>query len=276
MNSIDQLPPDPETTTRESPRGPLSVAAKIDPNPKPPVLVDGLFVHTERPAPGSFHEADIRLPNINCDKCTLQVIQWMGEHRLNATETIATTTARKLRSRPTRRCPSIRVGQDNRAHADRLSALQSQIADEGITHQRLPVLRLEHWKPRSSRRGRRGRARARFCLSASWNSNGYLPGGGLGFAQLHEVIEAGAVGENACVTWNPRTAAGARVWCLRGQTPAVGRPRVASRYQSLTLLNVVRDCTGCSIGDCDFVPRRFFKVRDQRPLPAAKLRRIEA
>src|SRR5438132_661731 len=83
VNSLNQVPPDPETTTRESPRGPLSVAAKIDPDPKPPVLADGLFVHTERPAPGSFHEADIRLPNINCDKCTLQVIQWMGEHALN-------------------------------------------------------------------------------------------------------------------------------------------------------------------------------------------------
>jgi hypothetical protein len=84
VNSRDELPPDPVTTTRESARGPLSVSAKIDPYPKPPVLVDGLFVHTERPAPGSFHEADIRLPNINCDKCTLQIIQWMGEHALNA------------------------------------------------------------------------------------------------------------------------------------------------------------------------------------------------
>jgi len=83
VNSQAELPPDPVTTTRESPRGPLSVSATIDPNPKPPVLADGLFVHTERPAPGSFHEADIRLPNINCEKCTLQIIQWMGEHRLN-------------------------------------------------------------------------------------------------------------------------------------------------------------------------------------------------
>jgi hypothetical protein len=37
-----------------------------------------------RPAPGTFHEADIRLPNISCEKCTLQVIMWMGEHALNA------------------------------------------------------------------------------------------------------------------------------------------------------------------------------------------------
>ena len=83
VNSQDELPPDPETATRETPRGPFSVSAKIDPNPRPPVLADGLFVHTERPAPGSFHETDIRLPNINCERCTLQIIQWMGEHRLN-------------------------------------------------------------------------------------------------------------------------------------------------------------------------------------------------
>jgi hypothetical protein len=83
VNSITELPPDPETTTRASPRGPLSVSAKIDPNPKAPVLADGLFVHTERMPPGSFHEADIRLPNINCEKCTLQIIYWMGEHALN-------------------------------------------------------------------------------------------------------------------------------------------------------------------------------------------------
>lgn len=84
VNSRSELPPDPVTTTRESPRGPLSVLAKIDPNPKPPVLADGLFVHTERPAPGSFHETDLRLPNINCEKCTLQIIMWMGEHALNS------------------------------------------------------------------------------------------------------------------------------------------------------------------------------------------------
>jgi len=83
VNSISELPPDPETATRASPRGPLSVSAKIEDNPTAPVLADGLFVHTERPEPGSFHEADIRLPNINCDKCTLQIIFWMGEHALN-------------------------------------------------------------------------------------------------------------------------------------------------------------------------------------------------
>jgi hypothetical protein len=78
-----ELPADPVATTRESERGPISVSGKIDPAPKPPVLADGLFEHRERPAPGSFFEADIRLPNINCEKCTVQVLQFMEEHGLN-------------------------------------------------------------------------------------------------------------------------------------------------------------------------------------------------
>lgn len=78
-----ELPADPEATTRDTPRGPFSVSGKIDPAPKPPVLVDGLFVHHARPEAGSFWEADVRLPNINCEKCTLQVIQFMEEHPYN-------------------------------------------------------------------------------------------------------------------------------------------------------------------------------------------------
>lgn len=78
-----ELPADPEATTRESPRGPISVSGKIDPKPRPPVLADGLFEHRERPAPGSFFETDIKLPNINCEKCTVQILQFMEEHGLN-------------------------------------------------------------------------------------------------------------------------------------------------------------------------------------------------
>lgn len=79
-----ELPADPEATTRDSPRGPISVSAKIDPNPKPPVLADGLFYHNEKPtAPGRFFETDVKLPNINCDTCTVQIIQFMEEHGLN-------------------------------------------------------------------------------------------------------------------------------------------------------------------------------------------------
>lgn len=78
-----ELPADPVAETRDSPRGPISVSAKIDPAPKPPVLADGLFFHRERPAKDSFWETDIKLPNINCDNCTLQVLQFMEEHGLN-------------------------------------------------------------------------------------------------------------------------------------------------------------------------------------------------
>jgi hypothetical protein len=78
-----ELPADPEAVTREGTRGPISVSGKIDPAPKPPVLADGLFVHRERPAPDTFWETDVKLPNINCDKCTVQIIQFMEEHGLN-------------------------------------------------------------------------------------------------------------------------------------------------------------------------------------------------
>lgn len=77
------LPDDPETVTREGPRGPISVSATIAADPAPPLLADGLFVHTERPAPGTFWEADLRVPNIDCENCVVQVIQWMAEHGYN-------------------------------------------------------------------------------------------------------------------------------------------------------------------------------------------------
>lgn len=77
------LPADPETLTRDGPQGPISVSARIVSNPVPPVLADGLFQHTERPAPGTFWEADLRVPNIDCKDCVVQVIQWMGEHGYN-------------------------------------------------------------------------------------------------------------------------------------------------------------------------------------------------
>jgi len=78
-----ELPADPVAETREGPRGPISVSAKIDPAPKAPVLADGLFFHRERPVADSFWEADVKLPNINCEKCTVQVLQFMEEHGLN-------------------------------------------------------------------------------------------------------------------------------------------------------------------------------------------------
>jgi hypothetical protein len=77
-----ELPADPEDVTREGSRGPISVSGKIDPNPKPPVLVDGLWEHHER-KPAQEFETDVKLPNINCDHCSVQVIQFMEEHGVN-------------------------------------------------------------------------------------------------------------------------------------------------------------------------------------------------
>ena len=84
VNSRSELPPDPEVTTRESPRGPVSVSGKIMSPVAPPVLADGLFVHTEKAPVDSLFETDVRLPNINCAHCTLQIIEFMAEHGHNS------------------------------------------------------------------------------------------------------------------------------------------------------------------------------------------------
>jgi hypothetical protein len=79
VNSRDELPKDPESAVDE--RG-WSVSAKIDPNPKPPVLADGVFPHTTTPRNTEW-KTEVVLPNLNCEKCTLQVIQFMAQHALN-------------------------------------------------------------------------------------------------------------------------------------------------------------------------------------------------
>ncbi len=81
VNSRAELPPDPEVTTKEGTRGPSSVSAVIQQTPSIPVLMDGLFVHTMKPA--DPFETDVPLPNISCPKCTLQIIEFMAEHGLN-------------------------------------------------------------------------------------------------------------------------------------------------------------------------------------------------
>lgn len=83
VNSMTELPPDPVATTRDSERGPISVSGEIQNPPQIPVLADGLFYHNERPAERQTFEADIRLPNIDCDHCILQVVQFMEEHAYN-------------------------------------------------------------------------------------------------------------------------------------------------------------------------------------------------
>jgi len=84
VNSPTELPPDPQTATRDGERGPISVSATIQNPPQIPVLADGLFVHSTRPSgPMEPFETDIVIPNISCKKCTLQVVQFMAEHAFN-------------------------------------------------------------------------------------------------------------------------------------------------------------------------------------------------
>ena len=76
------LPPDPEAVVEDTPRGMRSSGANIIRNPVPPLIADGLWAHSERPAAGTNlkWDTDIDIPNITCEKCTLQIIQFMAEH----------------------------------------------------------------------------------------------------------------------------------------------------------------------------------------------------
>ena len=81
VKSLDELPPDPVAVVKETPKGPWSISGAIQSNPQIPVLADGLFLHHARPA--DPYETDVQLPNINCEKCTLQIIQFMEDHAYN-------------------------------------------------------------------------------------------------------------------------------------------------------------------------------------------------
>jgi hypothetical protein len=81
VNSRSELPPDPKVFTRDTDKGPWSVASPIQTSPEAPVLADGLFAHTARQS--EPFETDIQLPNIHCEKCTLQIVEFMAEHGLN-------------------------------------------------------------------------------------------------------------------------------------------------------------------------------------------------
>ena len=72
------LPPDPVATMKETERGLRSDRAEIQETPEPPVLVDGLWEHYERFT--GIRETEIEIPNIDCEGCFLQVIQFMSEH----------------------------------------------------------------------------------------------------------------------------------------------------------------------------------------------------
>ena len=74
----DALPADPEVTMQETERGPRSLSAEIETSPQPPILLDGLWPHTERPT--APHGMYLDVPNIDCEGCVLQVIQFMANH----------------------------------------------------------------------------------------------------------------------------------------------------------------------------------------------------
>ncbi len=70
-----ELPADPPVTPGSTACG----SVPIDPSPKMPLLADGMLVHTK-----SFdgpQTMQVRLPtNVTCEKCTLQVIEFMSQH----------------------------------------------------------------------------------------------------------------------------------------------------------------------------------------------------
>jgi hypothetical protein len=63
------------------PAGPGNAAtADYQTTPVFPVLADNLFPHTTAT---TMLSGEITLPNVNCDKCTLQVIEFMAQHGSN-------------------------------------------------------------------------------------------------------------------------------------------------------------------------------------------------
>jgi hypothetical protein len=81
VKSLDELPPDPVAVVKETAKGPWSISGAIQSNPQMPVLADGLFLHHARPV--DPYDTDVQLPNINCEKCTLQIVQFMEDHGYN-------------------------------------------------------------------------------------------------------------------------------------------------------------------------------------------------
>jgi hypothetical protein len=57
-----------------------SATAEYQTNPVFPVLADNLWPHTTSTKTFS---GEVTLPNVNCDKCTLQVIEFMAQHGSN-------------------------------------------------------------------------------------------------------------------------------------------------------------------------------------------------
>ena len=79
VRSRSELPKDPAVVAGADGR---SISAAIDPSPRIPVLGDGLFPHRTAPRHTEW-QVEVMLPNLDCERCTLQVIQFMANHPLN-------------------------------------------------------------------------------------------------------------------------------------------------------------------------------------------------
>jgi hypothetical protein len=75
---INWLPADPEAVMKDTDRGPRSDYAPVAMEPVAPVIMDGLLANQERRT-GPL-ETEIAIPNIDCEGCFLQVVQFMEEH----------------------------------------------------------------------------------------------------------------------------------------------------------------------------------------------------
>src|SRR5436309_1449810 len=79
VHSRDELPPDPPVETQDG----ISISAPIQNPPQIPVLADGVFLHDGSGGVTEW-QTYVVLPNINCEKCTLQIIELMIAHGFNA------------------------------------------------------------------------------------------------------------------------------------------------------------------------------------------------
>jgi hypothetical protein len=75
---INWLPADAEATMKDTERGPRSASFPIAASPQAPVLVDGLWENYERRT--GHLQTEIQIPNIECQGCFLQVVQFMVDH----------------------------------------------------------------------------------------------------------------------------------------------------------------------------------------------------
>ncbi|OJH34914.1 SCE4755 family polysaccharide monooxygenase-like protein [Cystobacter ferrugineus] len=76
---MNSLPPDPPVTAGSTPCG----STTIDNNPTLPLLADGLLVHSS-PFSEPQQTVQVQLPQgFTCDKCTLQITQFMSNHAIN-------------------------------------------------------------------------------------------------------------------------------------------------------------------------------------------------